>query len=99
METQKQQETVLKPEGGEYQTTDQLMVEVLTMAGFDYLSVLPDNHGQLVYTFETSRVWTTVEQILSGKANEMTFSYADWWKAKLTWQMNLRHLSSVRRRQ
>jgi hypothetical protein len=89
---------VIKPEGPEYKTSDQLMCEVLMMAGHNAVSVKPGDDGQLVYVFAVGPVWDTVEKILTGRANDMTFTYADWWRARITWQMNLRHLSQSRRR-
>lgn len=86
-----------KPEGTVYNTTDQMMVEVLLMAGHSAVSVRQGEDGHLVYNFKVEEIWTTLEGILTGKAGDMKFTYADWWKAKVTWQMNLRHLGQTRR--
>lgn len=34
-----------------------------------------------------------IGMILSGKANEILFSYGDFWRAEQTWQANLRHFN------
>jgi len=88
--------TVMKPEGEHYDTTDQMMCEVLLMAGFVAKTVVPGTDGQLIYTWVVDEVWVTVEAILLGQADRLSFTYADWWKARITWQMNLRHLSQTR---
>jgi hypothetical protein len=90
-------EMVNKPKGETYDTTDQMMCEVLMMAGFCAASVLPTGDGSLIYSFKIEEVWPTIEKILTGNADNMTFRYTDWWKAKITWQMNLRHYSHSRR--
>lgn len=86
-----------KPEGNIYSTSDQLMCEVLLMAGHSAASVRQDGDGHLIYNFKVEEVWPTIEGILTGKANDMTFTYIDWWKARVTWQMNLRHLGNQRK--
>lgn len=86
-----------KPEGNIYSTTDQMMCEVLLMAGHSAASVHQGDGNHLVYNFKVDEVWNTVEDVLTGKASDMTFTYSDWWKAKVTWQMNLRHLGQSRR--
>ena len=92
-------DVVTKPTGELYETTDQIMCEVLMMAGFNAVSIKPTSDSiSLVYAFSLEEVWPTIEAILSGKADELTFKYTDWWKAKITWQMNLRHHEQVRRR-
>ena len=89
---------VVKPAGENFETSDQMMCEVLLMAGHKACSVQPGQDGNLVYTFPIEAVWPTVESILTGNASNMTFTYSDWWTARVTWQMNLRHLSQNRRK-
>ncbi len=88
---------VIKPEGDSYATSDQMMCEVLLMAGHSAEQVQAGSDGHLTYVFPKEAVWPTVEAILTGKADTLHFSYADWWKARTTWQMNLRHMSQARR--
>lgn len=38
-----------------------------------------------------------IGMILSGKANEILFSYGDLWRAEQTWQANLRHYQMYKR--
>ena len=90
-------ETISKPAGEIYETTDQMMCEVLLMAGHTAVSVVPGYDGKLIYSFSVPEVWDTVESILTGKADTMQFNYSNWWKARVTWQMNLRHLSQIHR--
>lgn len=80
-----------KPKEDIYVTSDQMMCEVLMMAGHTAVRVRQTAEGTLEYLFDVETVWPTVEGILTGNAAQMTFSYLDWWKAKTTWTMNLRH--------
>lgn len=90
---------IVKPKGKYYDTTDILMGECLMMQGFHkgsgLESILPGDNNQLVFRFELDKVWDTVEDILLGKP--MTFTYDSYWKAKMTWQMNLRHFTQHRK--
>lgn len=90
-------DAVIKPKGESYDTSDQMMCEVLLMAGHQATSVTPGGDGQLIYSFKVDEVWPIIEDILTGKADEMQFTFANWWKARITWQMNLRHLSQSRK--
>lgn len=86
---------LIKPEGEDYMTSDQSMVEVLLMRGHRPVR-LETQDNRLIYVFRVLQVWNDVEEILTGGAKEMTFSFLDWWKAKATWQMNLNNLRQAR---
>ena len=90
-------QAIEKPEGTVYTTSDQMMCEVLMMAGHNAVGVRQGSDGNLEYLWKVDEVWPTVEGILTGKANQMTFLYQDWWRAKVTWTMNLRHNSTRRK--
>lgn len=92
-----ERESITKPKSELYETTDEMMCEVLMMAGHNARSVLRNEEGFLVYAFDVGEVWPTVEAILTGAADKLTFSYMQWWKARITWQMNLRHSSRSRK--
>jgi len=86
---------VIKPKGTKYETSDQNLIMVLLMSNYKYETrISPDK--QLVYIFDLETVWPTIEAILTNNADEMMFNYTSFWRATVTWQMNLRHLSSVR---
>ncbi len=87
---------LVEPEGDYYPTSDQMMCEVLLMAGHQAVSVLPGDDGHLVYSFVKEEVWPVVVGILTGQASDMEFRYSDWWRARITWQMNLRHRGGAR---
>jgi hypothetical protein len=82
---------ITKPEGKSYDTTDQMMCEVLLMAGYVATKITSTGYGSLVYSFNLDEVWPVVENILTGGASKMTFTFSDWWRARTTWKMNLRH--------
>lgn len=84
-------QAIKKPDGEHYETTDQMMVEVLLMSDFQAAQVKQGDDGHLVYAFPVDTVWPTVEGILTGAAKEMSFTFDAFWKARQTWVMNLRH--------
>lgn len=79
-----------------YSTSDQLMIEALLMQGFKPDKIEPGQDNQLFYHFPMTKVWDTVQRILTGQGDEMTFTYSQWWTARTTWQMNLRHYTNYR---
>lgn len=84
-------QAIEKPAGEHYDTTDQMMCEVLLMKGHQAAQVKQGSDGHLIYSFPVAEVWPTVEGILTGGASVMTFTYEAFWKARMTWVMNLRH--------
>jgi hypothetical protein len=95
-QAEKAERRLERPKGDRYETTDQLMIEVLLMSRHHPVKIASGKDAQLVFTFEMDDVWPTIENILSNHADTMMFSYQDWWRAKTTWQMNLRQHSQYR---
>jgi hypothetical protein len=81
---------------GNYDTTDKVMAMALLMAGHRPIKIEQDRDSQLVYIFDGEEVADTVDSLRRGKGSEMMFSYAAYWSAEMTWQMNLRHTSRRR---
>jgi hypothetical protein len=81
---------------GDYDTSDKVMAMALLMAGFRPVKIDQDRDNQLIYVFDGEQVADTVDRLRRNHGSEMTFTYADYWSAEMTWQMNLRHTSRRR---
>jgi hypothetical protein len=74
------------------------MVYCLQALGYATLDVVKDvATNQLIYHFPLDEVWGAVEKILNKDTDDLTFKITGLLEADATWQMNLKHLSMMRR--
>lgn len=75
-----------------YSSSDIIMVQCLLMLGHKAKSVERGNKGELVYVFDKTDVDTHVQQILTGRSDQLQVTLADFRRAQDTWTMNLRNI-------
>jgi hypothetical protein len=75
-----------------YSSSDIIMVQCLLMLGHRAKVVERGEKGELIYIFDENDVKDHVHQILTGHAEELTVSLADFRRAQDTWTMNLRNI-------
>jgi hypothetical protein len=80
-----------------FTSSDQYLVSALMMKNFYPYKAgyFTDSHNMMIYWIETPELEAFVGDILSGKANILTFTFSDSWRAQQTWIMLLRYFQNA----